>query len=154
MKQHNSNSQFAVQFGSLESMNLYRTMLDRALTGKDLRPKDRSLAYDQFARIAGHEHPTRATFVVYGYYDEAQATEHGTRIWADASGKEYELSHVSYKQEGPDRYPDASFAGRFVRFVRNERPSMQFQQRVAERQRERANSRNLVPVSAALAHQG
>lgn len=148
MKQH--QNQFAVQFGSQESMNLYRTMLDRALSGTDMRPKDRSLAYDQFARIAGHPHPTQATFVVFGYYDEAQAAEHGTRIWADASGKEYELSHVSYKQVGPDRYPSASFAGRFVRFVRNERPSVQFQQRAAERVRQRANSRNLVPVGAAM----
>jgi len=139
---------YAVEFGSQESINLYRTMLDRALNGKDLRPKDRSIAYDQFARIAGHAHPTREKFVVYGYYDDKQAMEHGTRVWVNANGEEHELSHVSYKQVGPDRYPQASFAGRFVRFVRNAIPSVQFQQRQAERMRVRANARNLVQLEA------
>ena len=137
---------------STPGFGLLKTTIDRALRGRDLRPKDRSLFYEQFRQLNRNiPHATEDAFKVYAWFSENQASEHGTRVWADNSGREYEVSHVAYVNTPPDRYPDAEqVPGCLVKFIRNARESLLHQQRVADRQRQQVNQHNLGPVAEAF----
>jgi hypothetical protein len=129
---------------------LLKSQFDGQLN-RELSPKIRSMTLAMFERLTGQPHPTQADFRVYGFYSEAQAAVHGTKIWLDSQGREYEVSHVSYLNEPPAEFAaDASAVGVLVRFHDNGRKSLAVQAREAEKVLRAKNHHNLQPVELAF----
>lgn len=136
---------------SVPQFGLLKSQFDQSLN-RDLSPKIRSLTLDMFEQLTGQQHPTAKDFRVHGFYSEAQASVHGTKVWSDDKGREYEVSHVSYRNEAPAEFAaDASYVGVVCRFVDNGRKSLAVQAREAEKAMRAANARNLGSVGDALA---
>lgn len=148
-KQHNNGSRNVVKFSTPE-FGLLKSQLDGTLN-RDLAPKIRSLTLGMFEKLTGQQHPTAREFHVYGFYSEAQASVHGTKVWADSNGREFEVSHVSYKNEAPAEFAqDCSYVGVLHRFVDNGRKSLAVQAREQEKVMQKANARNLGSVAQAF----
>ena len=148
-KQQNSNNRNILKL-SVPQFGLLKSQFDQQLN-RELAPKIRSITLDMFEQLTGQKHHTAKDFRVYGFYSEAQAAVHGTKIWAGSDGREYEVSHVSYKNEAPAEFSaDASYVGILNRFVDNGRKSLAVQAREAEKAMQKAKAHNLGSVADAF----